>query len=485
MFYTIILTLIGTPPSIEWTAIPSGGIVSVECAGDVNSDGTEDIFVASIEDLGNGIWCLDGLTGEEIWSSNIFPPGAFKTGCFRAIGDVDFDGIADLAVGTWMNKAVTVISGSSGSIIWSVTQTPAVYYIEYVTGPKPGDVNVLASRVGSDYYTSTIALNGQTGKALWASPSESTFDSWIRTTESDVSGNGWSEMGYSVDRGSVFSGYVVVRDGLTGELLQSAGTMYYGTMDICSYYTGLLAVSHFGDVPVMWVESVASGATIWTSDDYNLSFRNLQYIPNVTGSYYPYPDILGLYSSGMTLIRGDDGYYQDQYNFPSTIQSVECYMDSDTWMLALATNGSFHCPALVFSSPSIEPSVSLPSSGGADMCLLQSDLYPTPLAAIAMTGSGPGVCVISTSWPVEIEVDQTSTPIVPSIKLISNPGTGGLTIIGEDHNDVMILDIAGRLIRDVAIDEGELVYVELPPGVYHIVELNCGYTLHKAVVLSN
>ncbi|MCK5064285.1 MAG: VCBS repeat-containing protein [Candidatus Fermentibacteraceae bacterium] len=482
MYYTLILILITSPPSIEWIAIPSGGIVSVECAGDVNSDGTEDIFIASIEDQGNGIWCLDGISGEVIWSNDELP-GAYKTECFRAIGDVDLDGTTDLAVGTWMNYAVIVLSGSTGNVIWSKSQTLPVHYIEYVTGPNPGNVNVLASRVGSDYYTSTIALNGQTGDALWASPSESTLDSWIRTTESDVSGNGWSEMGYSVDRGSVFSGFVVVRDGLTGELLQWAGTMYYGTMDISSDYFGVLAVSHFGDMPVMWFESIVSGTTIWSSDDDDLTFKNLQFVPY--GSSYYCPDILGLYYSEMTLIRGSDGFYLDSYNFPNSIQSVKCYMDSDTWMAAVTTSSSFHCPALVFSSPSIEPSVSLPSSVGADMCLLQSDQYPTPLAAIAMTGSGPGVCVISTSWPVEIERDQTSTPIVPSIKLISNPGTGGLTIIGEDHTDVMILDIAGRLIRDVAIDEGELVYVELPPGVYHIVELNCGYTLHKAVVLGN
>lgn len=64
----------------------------------------------------------------------------------------------------------------------------------------------------------------------------------------------------------------------------------------------------------------------------------------------------------------------------------------------MITGASFYCPDLVINTPSIEPSIVLPNSGGADLCLLESEEYPTPLVAVAMTGSGPGVCVISTSW---------------------------------------------------------------------------------------
>lgn len=484
IFFSLILFLITAPPSIEWTGSASGGIIAVECAGDINSDGTDDIFAASVEDQGYGIMCIDGISGDVIWT-NEKVPGAFNTDCLRAIGDADLDGIADLAVGTWMNYAVTVLSGSTGSVIWTDRQTLPVHFVESVDGPDTGGIAVIATKVEApNHYCSNIAFDGQTGDVLWATPATSTLDYWIRTTDSDVSGNGWSEMGYSIDRGSVMNGYVVVRDGYTGDVLQSAGTMYFGTMDICSYYSGLLAVSNFGDYPVMWVESIISGTAIWSSNDWNLEFSTLDFIPNITGSYSPYPEILGWSGSHLTLIRGDDGYYQDEYIFPSEITSVDCYLDEEFWKLALITSGKFYCPELVFDSPSTEPSIVLPNSGGTDLCLLESDEYPTPLVAVSMTGSGPGVCVISTSWPVEI-AEESNDPgsVIPSVRLLSIPGRGGLTIIGESQVEVMILDIAGRIIEIENIAEGEQVHVQLFPGVYQLVDSDSGRLLYTATVL--
>ncbi len=102
----------------------------------------------------------------------------------------------------------------------------------------------------------------------------------------------------------------------------------------------------------------------------------------------------------MTLIRGDDGYFQNKYIFPCTITSVDCYQDETIWKLVLITGAFYYCLELVFNSPSIEPSIVLPNSGGADLCLLESEEY--------------------------------------------HPGRGGLTVVGECQVEVMILDISNQ-----------------------------------------
>ncbi len=484
MYCLLSIVLFAGPYSIEWSAIPSGGIVAVECAGDVNDDGTEDIFAASGEAYGYGIICLDGISGEILWLNDSIP-GAYKTGCLRTIGDADFDGIADLAVGTGLEYAVTAISGATGDILWSSSQNNAVQFVQRSIGPEPGDAVVLVSKVYGGENCTFFALDGQTGNALWSAPTQSTTDSWIRVTEGDATGNGWSEMGYSIDRASVMNGYVTVRDGHTGVVVGGSGAMYFPSMDICDSPMPCLAVSNFGDDPVMWVNSLIVGNTIWSSNDGSLFFPHLDFIPNITGPSTPYPEILGWSGSYLTLIRGDDGYFQDRYEFPGSLKSFDCYLDESQWRLAAITSTSFYCPYLTFVSPTLEPSVVLPSSGGADMCLLKSNLYPTPLIAVAMTGSGSGVCMINTSWPVGISGETSSSvPIVPVVNLLSVPGIGHIDIVGGSQAEIGILDITGRMIKRISINSGEQISVSLIPGVYLLVDQNSGLLLHKATVVS-
>ncbi len=330
-----------------------------------------------------------------------------------------------------------------------------------------------------------FALDGQTGNTLWSASTQSTTDSWIRVTEGDATGNGWSEMGYSLDRASIAGGFITVRDGHTGVVLQSSSTMYFPSMDICDSPMPCLAISNWGDYPVMWVNSLIVGNTIWSSNDVSLAFPHLDFIPNISGPSTPYPEILGWSGSYLTLIRGDDGYFQDRYEFPSSLKSFDCYLDESQWRLAAITSTSFYYPYLTFVSPTLEPSVVLPNSGGADMCLLESNLYPTPLIAIAMTGSGPGVCMINTSWPLSIsEETSTRVPIVPVVNLLSVPGIGHIDIVGVSQAEIGILDITGRVIKRISINSGEQISVSLVPGVYLLVDQTSGLLLHRAIVVN-
>lgn len=478
MLFSLLMLLIGAPPSVEWTGLPSARIAAVENAGDVSGDGTDDIFAASLEAHGHGVFCVEGLTGQIIWH-NTDVTGVSETGCLRAIADLDFDGVRDLAVGRASPPSVTVLSGATGEVLWSVSQNYPVRYVQTAQGPEPGDVMVFVSAASSSSDHIFRGLNGLTGQEVWSSPLVSTLDSFIKVTEHDVNGNGWPEMGYSVDRGSVFNGYVVVRDGGTGVTIHSAMTMFFGTMDIGGN-PPIIAVSHFGVYPSMWVTLLACGTDLWSSDSDFLIFNNLKVIPPVSGYY---PDVLGLHGALLTLIRGDDGHHQDRYSFSGTIKGVATYQEGSQWKLAVLTPSRFHCPQLVFASPSTDPQISLPNTGGSDLCLLESDQYPTPLAAVAMVDSGAGLCVISTSWPVGVTGDDSErVPYLPPVTLLSQPGRGGLLLSRGTADEVTVLDLSGRVAATMEFHGEQTVFLPLPPGVYHIADRNTGASLRATVL---
>ena len=127
----LVLVSLLAAPSVEWTALPTGGIVDIECAGDLNGDGTEDLFAASVEGY-TGIFCLDGLTGEIIWS-NEQVTGANRTGCLRTLGDVDSDGHYDVAIGTASPPSIIVLSGLTGD---EILQCPRSYEVRYVESAR-------------------------------------------------------------------------------------------------------------------------------------------------------------------------------------------------------------------------------------------------------------------------------------------------------------------------------------------------------------
>jgi hypothetical protein len=477
----LLITLLADPLHVEWTALPDCQILDVECAGDINGDGTYDVFAADDGSSAYGIVCLDGLTGSVIWSNDSIG-GIRDTECLRATGDANLDGIDDLAFSTASDNSVVLLSGATGAVLWSEPQSHPVVYVQQSRGPSPGDVVVLGTKDMPGTNHDFFALDSQ-GSPLWSSPGAGTMVSYIKVTDSDVNGNGWSEMGYSINRGSVMSGSVAAKDGFTGDLIQGCGTCYYGTLDICDSPIASIAVSNWGNYPVMWVNHLLSGDTIWSSNDENMSFTNICFTPNITGPSSPVSEIVGWYGSEMTLIRGDDGFYQDSYQFPGSIQSFDFFWDDSVCRIAVVTSSTLCCPDLVFSSPSYEPSVSLPGPGGCNLCLLESSLYPTPLAAVAMNGSGWGVCAISTSWPVSLPEHVASTVTNP-VRLVSNPGTGGITLqIEETPLNAHVIDITGRMVHRIKQTEPAILFVPLPAGVYHIIEQDTDCPILRAVVL--
>jgi len=484
MIYSIFcIVLFLDPMGIEWTSLPTGQI-SVECAGDVNGDGTEDCFTASSEDDASGVFCLDGLTGEILWQNDIIP-GVSLTECLRTIGDVNLDGIQDVAAGTGLAPSITVFSGADGSIIWSLPQGHSVAYVEKSEGPNPGDAVVLVlGNDGSDWCY-FYGLNGQTGETVWCDPyPTSTLDEWMKVTDVDINCNGWSEMGFSIDRGSVMSGGVSVRDGYTGESIYGCGACYFPTMDLSDSPIPCLVVRHFGWEPDIWVDNLSVGITVWSNEEADFISQNLEYIPNISGPGSPYPELIAWGSEEATLIMGNQGNYLDSYVFPSDIVTLDVFQDAGNWKLVALTAASIHCPILTLSDPQTEPSIPLPSSPATDLCILESDKFPTPIVCVAMNGYSPGVCGVRTSWQVQTEENE-SLPICEkaSFRLSSSPCTGGIGIICEASAEVCVVDISGRSVTNISITHGEEVFVELPAGVYYLFDRNIDMSLQRAIVL--
>ncbi len=245
-----------------------------------------------------------------------------------------------------------------------------------------------------------------------------------------------------------------------------------------------LAVSHFGWNPDFWVDNLLVGFTVWSIEETDFISQNLEYIPNISGPGWPYPELIAWGYNEATLIMGNQGNYEDSYELPSDIVALSVFQDAESWKLVALTAASIHCPLLTLTDPQTEPSIALPSSPAKDMCLLESDQFPTPLICIAMDGSSPGVCAVRTSWPVHTE-EKTNLAFSEraSIRLSSSPCIGGIGIICEVSAELRVVDITGRIVSDISLTEGEEAFLEMPPGVYFLYDRNTDTSFQRAVVL--
>ena len=95
----IIISLLSAPPSMVWTALPETDLLAVETVADVNGNGTEDVVASPHFSSGSGLYCVDGFTGETLWT-NPEVPGVRSRICLCSVPDLNGDGIRDLAIST-------------------------------------------------------------------------------------------------------------------------------------------------------------------------------------------------------------------------------------------------------------------------------------------------------------------------------------------------------------------------------------------------
>ena len=488
----LILLLIADPPMVVWTAQPGESFIDVENIGDINGDGTDDIAAATELNESSGLYCLNGLTGETLWSVPEMP-GVTLTGALCALPDINGDGFSDLALGTgWESGSSTgftnIISGLDGNLIWSRQAEWPVEAVSYSTGPA-GTFPVIHSTLWANtVHTFFLALDSETGDSLWR------HQTWTRDRQisviSDFSGNNWDEISICHDRGSVYSGFCEVVDGLTGGQLYSTNTIYFGAMDIVDTPLFTIATRSWGGEYGIQAEDMVSGDTLYIiEEEYINGVDTLKFVTGVTGGSLPFPILTGWCSSlqNLYLICGPDGSFQVPITYGSSVVLPVAYQESESlWNLAVLTEELFYItePAIINSESG--PSCDLPSPPGKDMCLLTSDLYPTQLAAVAMSsGTGSGLCAIATSWPAGTDV-QINSPVTVNSLLLSNPGSGGIHFqIEKNQQNILVLDITGRIVEPVHQFETGVHFLPLPAGVYHVIDIDDLSSSLRAVVLSN
>lgn len=207
MAWTALLTLVlfhGQAQEVAWTYVPPAGHVDVSPAvGDVNGDGRTDLvvgttagFVVAVNAQGKELWrhqmrdtvcipptianvtgdgqpkvlavdrqgevvCLDGRTGDAVWSTSLPSPPQWGATCL-AVGDLRGDGELAVVTGTG-DGSVACLAGASGDPEWifrgdfGAVMSPAIADLD-----GDGQAEVL---VGTE-KTSLLCLNAA-GKELW------------------------------------------------------------------------------------------------------------------------------------------------------------------------------------------------------------------------------------------------------------------------------------------------------------------------------
>lgn len=485
----IIISLVSAPPSVVWTALPEVDLIAVESVADVNANGTEDVAASPHFTSGTGIYCVDGLTGEILWT-NPEVPGVRSRICLCSVPDLDGDGIRDLAVATGESQgqygaSVLGVSGGDGSVIWATDCSPheirSASYTRADSGGVP-IVHAFSKADGSSYYF--LGLDGESGDTLWTRW-EVTSDPGLHPVP-DISGNGWGDLGISVDRGSVNSGWARVIDGLNGVLRYETSTCYFGRMDVCDTPEPIIAVGHegLGDEELR-LETVPAGDTLYIIAPGMVATECLRFADSVQGGDLPFPVLMGWNGAELSLICGYEGLYGYSYSFPDAIKAIEPYQVCDTsWAMAVLTLHSLHLAEPSLWSPEPGPSVSFGTADGEDVCLMSAEPYPTPMACVALSGFLKGLRGVTTSWPESVHDRETGCGHLP-VRVAPNPGTGGIRLrCGSTPASVAILDICGRRVATAELAAGTEELIPLPPGVYLVRSDDEAGPALRAVVLA-
>ena len=151
----VVLTLVAATAVVPWAVAgpPAAGAPSAEPELDVTGDGVPDVLTASGPMVAGGL--VAGGSDVQIWSrdrqelalSIAAPPGEDSFGwSVAAAGDIDGDGVSDVAVsapgsaaGSEYSGRVMIHSGSSGQLIRSIAAPDTLFYGLAVAGV--GDYN--------------------------------------------------------------------------------------------------------------------------------------------------------------------------------------------------------------------------------------------------------------------------------------------------------------------------------------------------------
>lgn len=197
-----------------WEAPAGYAVLGIRAIGDVNNDGIPEVALATADGITQAfnVILVDGSNGAQIWLSNL--PSSYGVWTVVPVGDVDLDGVPDIAAGTM--SGVLILNGANGQIIHSIGTISIV-----------SELNLMDD-IDSNGYPELLPA-GTVPNLYNIDPYEGNYN-WITNTPDmvfsavpmpDFSGDGIQEIivgtGYNVNK-------VAVYEGAEGNLLWSANT---------------------------------------------------------------------------------------------------------------------------------------------------------------------------------------------------------------------------------------------------------------------
>ncbi|MDX9858591.1 MAG: PQQ-binding-like beta-propeller repeat protein [candidate division Zixibacteria bacterium] len=191
----------------------------------LNGDLVPDIIAAEHDNSYYGelsrVWAIDGATGDTIWQYVVWD--AIRG---MAVGDIDGDGVADVAVAASYNASSTpdgrihAINGATGTPFWTFPtgNTNESVTIANINGGTHLDV------VASSFDDFVYAIDGQTGGLIW---SEDIGSLWVnKVAAADVNGDGTDDVAYAHEYLTGFTNRQGIIDGATGNPIWDSVVTY-------------------------------------------------------------------------------------------------------------------------------------------------------------------------------------------------------------------------------------------------------------------
>jgi len=200
-----------------------GWVYEVSLMPDIDGDGIPEVLAGTGDDgyhTGpNRAYCFSGANGTKLWER---PLNAAVFG-IRAIGDINGDGISEVACGTGnsvpSSKKVCLLDGATGSLLWTFQEPDAVWAVSPL-----GDINGDGhpDLVEGIMNGQVKARSGSDGSVLWTT----NVGGMVINVEimDDVNDNGYPEV---LPSGTMSSFFLI--DGGTGDVIwaQSSGHMAF------------------------------------------------------------------------------------------------------------------------------------------------------------------------------------------------------------------------------------------------------------------